>query len=60
MAGHSLYAKDVVLPAGMTLVSDPDLQVVHLSERTTAAEVEAAPAADAAAAPAGDAAPAAE
>ncbi len=60
MAGHSLYAKDVVLPAGMTLVSDPDLQVVHLSERATAAEVEAAPAAEAAAAPAGDAAPAAE
>jgi len=60
MAGHSLYAKDVVLPAGMTLVSDPDLQVVHLSERSTAAEVEAVPAADAAAAPAGDAAPAAE
>jgi len=41
-------------------VSDPDLQVVHLSERATAAEVEAAPAAEAAAAPAGDAAPAAE
>ncbi len=48
-AGKSLYAKDVVLPAGVTLVSDPEMPVVHLSERGTAAEAEAAPAADAAA-----------
>ena len=48
-AGKSLYAKDVVLPAGVTLVSDPEMPVVHLSERGNAAEAEAAPAADAAA-----------
>ena len=48
-AGKSLYAKDVVLPAGVTLVSDPEMPVVHLSERGTAAEAEVAPAADAAA-----------
>ena len=47
--GKSLYAKDVVLPAGVTLVSDPEMPVVHLSERGTAAEAEVAPAADAAA-----------
>lgn len=47
-AGKSLYAKDVVLPSGVTLVSDPDMPVVHLSERGTAVEAEAAPAADAA------------
>ena len=57
MAGQSLYAKDVVLPAGTELASDPMMQVVHLSERSTAAveETAAAPAADAA-----PAAPAAE
>jgi large subunit ribosomal protein L25 len=32
-AGQSKYAKDVQLPAGVTLVSDPDLIVVHLSEK---------------------------
>lgn len=53
-AGLSLYAKDVPLPAGVTLVSDPMTIVVHLSERSTAAEEtpaaaasEAAPAAEA-------------
>jgi large subunit ribosomal protein L25 len=53
-AGLSLYAKDVPLPAGVTLVSDPMTIVVHLSERSTAAEetpvaaaTEAAPAAEA-------------
>jgi large subunit ribosomal protein L25 len=59
-AGQSLYAKDVVLPAGVVLISDPMLPVVHLSEKSTAVEVEAAPAADAAAAPAADAEPAKE
>ena len=57
-AGHSLHASDVVLPAGVTLVTDPSATVVHLSERRAAAadETAAAPAAEAAA----PAAPAAE
>jgi large subunit ribosomal protein L25 len=53
-AGLSLYAKDVPLPAGVTLISDPMTIVVHLSERSTASEetpvaaaAEAAPAAEA-------------
>ncbi len=54
-AGLSLYAGDVKLPAGVTLVSDPKMIVVHLSERSTAAEVVAPPAADAVAPPAVDA-----
>jgi len=41
-AGLSLYAGDVVLPAGVVLESDPKMIVIHLSERSTAAE-EAAP-----------------
>jgi len=36
MAGNSLYASNVVLPAGVTLISDPQMPVVHLSERSTA------------------------
>lgn len=52
-AGLSLYAGDVKLPAGVTLVSDPKMIVVHLSERSTASEA-VAPAADAVA-PAADA-----
>jgi large subunit ribosomal protein L25 len=52
-AGKSLYAKDVQLPAGVTLVSDPDMAVVHLSERSSSAEPEVAAAAT-------EAAPAAE
>ena len=56
-ANTSKYASDVVLPAGMKLVSDPHTVVVHLSEKSTAVEeTPAAPAADAAAAPAADAA----
>ena len=56
-AGQSLYAENVKLPAGVTLVSDAKMIVVHLSERSTAVEevAVAAPAADAAAAPAADA-----
>jgi large subunit ribosomal protein L25 len=52
-AGLSLYAGDVVLPAGVVLESDPKMIVIHLSERATASE-EAAPvvAAPEAAAPA--------
>ena len=54
-AGQSLYAENVILPAGSVLVSDPKMIVVHLSERSTAVEEVAAPAAEAAAAPAADA-----
>ena len=55
-AGTSLYAGDVVLPAGVELESDVKMIVVHLSERSTAVE-EVAPVAVAvdAAAPAADA-----
>ena len=56
-AGQSLYAENVKLPDGVTLVSDAKMIVVHLSERSTVVEevAVAAPAADAAAAPAADA-----
>ena len=37
-AGLSLYAVDVVLPAGVVLESDPKMIVIHLSERATATE----------------------
>lgn len=37
-AGLSLYAADVVLPAGVVLESDPKMIVIHLSERATASE----------------------
>ena len=50
VAGLSLYAKDVILPAGMTLVSDPNSTVVHLSVRSSHDDVSAADAAVAAAA----------
>ena len=57
VAGQSKYAADVVLPAGVTLESDPKMIVAHLSERSTHVEETpvAAPAAEAAAAPAADA-----
>lgn len=42
VAGTSLYAADVLLPAGVELESDPKMIVIHLSERSTASE-EAAP-----------------
>lgn len=50
-AGTSLHASDVVLPAGVSLVTEAAATVVHLSERRAAAATEesAAPAADAAA-----------
>lgn len=57
-AGLSLYAADIKLPAGVLLISDSKMIVVHLSERSTAVEEVAvvAPAeGDAAAAPAADA-----
>ena len=55
-AGTFRYASDIALPAGTTLVSDPKMIIVHLSERSTAA-VEETPVAAAtdAAAPAADA-----
>jgi large subunit ribosomal protein L25 len=56
----SKYASDVTLPSGMKLVSDPHTVVVHLSEKSTAAEETPAAAATDAAAPAAPAAPAAE
>ena len=57
VAGSSLYAENVVLPAGVTLVSDPRMTVVHLSVRSSHDDVEVTPAAtDATAeAPAADA-----
>ena len=66
MAGASLFASDVKLPDGVTLVSDPKMVVVHLSVRSAVEEVVATPAAEGAAAegtegataPAGEAAPA--
>ena len=50
VAGTSLYAEDVKLPAGMTLVSDPKSTVVHLSVRSSHDDVSTADAAIAAAA----------
>lgn len=50
----SIHARDVVLPAGVELVSNPELVVCHVAKLTGPA-VEAAPAADEAAAPAADA-----
>jgi len=65
VAGDSLFASNVKLPDGVTLVSDPKMVVVHLSVRAAAEEVVAAPAAEGAAeggaetpAATGDAAPA--
>jgi large subunit ribosomal protein L25 len=50
VAGLSLYAEDVKLPAGMTLVSDPKSTVVHLSVRSSHDDVADADAAASAAA----------
>ena len=59
-AGTSLYAGDVVLPAGVELESDVKMIVIHVSERATIVE-EVAPVAAAADAAAGaDAAAAAD
>jgi large subunit ribosomal protein L25 len=52
-AGSSLYAADVKLPAGVTLISDPKMVVVHLSVRSAHEEPAAVAApAEGAAAPA--------
>ena len=55
-AGTSLYAGDVVLPAGVELESDVKMIVVHVSERSTIVEEVAPVVADAAAAVGADAA----
>jgi large subunit ribosomal protein L25 len=55
VAGESLYAENIVLPAGATLVSDPKTVVVHLSVRSSHDDVEEADAALAAAASAASA-----
>ena len=60
MAGQSRTAGDVTLPAGVTLVSDASVVVVHLSEKSTAVEETPAAPAEGAAAPAADAADAAK
>jgi len=57
-AGDTKFASDVVLPAGVKLISDPQLAVAHISERAAAEEVVAAPAAEGAAPAEGAAAPA--
>ena len=56
-AGTFRYASDIALPAGITLVSDPKMIIVHLSERSTAAieETPVVAAVTDAAAPAADA-----
>ena len=59
MAGQSRYASDVILPAGVTLVSEPNMPVIHLSERSTVVEETPVVAAEGAA-PADAAAPAAD
>lgn len=50
VAGLSLYASDVKLPTGVTLVSDEHMPVVHLSVRSSHDDIEAADTAAAAAA----------
>ena len=60
MAGQSLYAENVVLPAGIKLISDPKTIVVHLSERSTVVEEVPVVAAVEGEAAATDAAPAAD
>ena len=46
VAGASLFASDVKLPTGVSLVSDAKMVVVHLSVRSAAEEVVATPAAE--------------
>lgn len=50
VAGLSLYAKDVKLPTGVTLISDENMPVVHLSVRSSHDDIEEADSAAAAAA----------
>jgi large subunit ribosomal protein L25 len=39
--GTQIHAKDVILPAGVTLVTDPEALVVNITAATTAEELEA-------------------
>jgi large subunit ribosomal protein L25 len=39
--GHHVHAKDLALPRGTTLISDPDLSIVGILQAPTAAQVEA-------------------
>jgi large subunit ribosomal protein L25 len=41
VAGFSLYASDVKIPAGVSLISDPHMPVVHLSVRSSHDDLEA-------------------
>jgi large subunit ribosomal protein L25 len=41
IAGLSLYASDIKIPAGVTLISDPHMPVVHLSVRSSHDDLEA-------------------
>ena len=50
VAGLSLYASDVKLPTGVTLISDQQMPVVHLSVRSSHDDIEEADTAAAAAA----------
>jgi large subunit ribosomal protein L25 len=52
IAGLSLYASDIKIPAGVTLISDPHMPVVHLSVRSSHDDLEAPVAAATEAAPA--------
>ncbi|HMM93434.1 50S ribosomal protein L25/general stress protein Ctc [Phycicoccus sp.] len=40
-AGHQVHASDVTLPAGATLVTDPEVLVVNVTQQVTAEELEA-------------------
>lgn len=46
-AGTQLHASDVPLPRGVTLQTDPEILIVHVSESPTEAELEGAPAEEA-------------
>jgi large subunit ribosomal protein L25 len=50
-SGESKYARDVILPAGTELVSDPDMLILHLAHKATsdAAEISTAGVAEVAA-----------
>lgn len=47
VAGTSLYAEDIKLPAGVTLISDPKMPIVHLSVRSSHDDLPEAPVAEA-------------
>jgi large subunit ribosomal protein L25 len=47
-AGTQLHASEVRMPPGVTLQTDPEILIVHVSESPTEAELEGAPAEEAA------------